>query len=261
MTTGAMAFYSHSLRKPIILLSLPLGAIILLLCTHIRAPWTCLQPTFDIRSTLRSVGHWIQRQRPRGLSDPSWSYSFFKRSPYRTYQSPEEEAEYWEQAERAQKQLSDSDSRLHNVLPSEVWTPRRERLIPYYTPRLLPEYRENRGEGAGKRGGHMEIPAKLFVKWHWLVFPNRAHPTILQASQLMQKFSHRDLHEIFHIARLVRDVDVSAKSQSIHSSQPLDVESLSVSPTSFETEFSRRWRTWLETKDPDPDVVICFENA
>ncbi|OCB88346.1 hypothetical protein A7U60_g4548 [Sanghuangporus baumii] len=96
---------------------------------------------------------------------------FPKSSRYQTYQTQDQAHDYWESAERGQRELSFSDARYSKCSFSESRNTR-ERQILYYMPRLLPEYRYKRSM-KDDLDTDFSIPTKAFMKWHWLVFPDR----------------------------------------------------------------------------------------
>ena len=140
-------------------------------------------------------------------------------SPYRRYASREEEDAYWREAEVGTRMLASSSAfavlsaptRKSTTQTQENWqddtypgessssgttvSTRRDeevRLITYYSPKLLPTYRENSRKSRRTRARTMtkrshfrdrncdmdpepevKIAPKTFVKWHWLTFPEK----------------------------------------------------------------------------------------
>ena len=97
------------------------------------------------------------------------------RSPYARYRSPEEEEMYWRQAEIGLKELAHSDARYTKTMnvgrQSGPDNMRNESQILYYTPRLLPQYREKKSRDL--EGQEIRIPATTFLKWFRLTFPEK----------------------------------------------------------------------------------------
>ncbi|KAF8164298.1 hypothetical protein BJ912DRAFT_1095821 [Pholiota molesta] len=108
----------------------------------------------------------------------------FSRPPYDNYMSSEEE----EKGRGAQA------TRLDVVCPP---------LVMYYTPALLPEYRD--APRKKKEVKRYYISAKNYCKWHWMVFSGDDHPTIAEANKLRNLHSASELRMIDHIARMLPD--------------------------------------------------------
>ncbi|OAX41103.1 hypothetical protein K503DRAFT_686129, partial [Rhizopogon vinicolor AM-OR11-026] len=153
------------------------------------------------------------------------------RSRYETFPSPEEEAKYWCISARYRRHLAHSSARRPPHETSEI------PLVTYYTPRLLPQYRDVRY--CDQESGEFIISARTFCKWHRMVFRGSRHPTLAQATQRMKYHSHRDLREIQRIARLLSDEEVFRIHQL------------------WSPKYSKMWKQWLDNKGPD--IAIVFE--
>ncbi|KAG1740335.1 hypothetical protein EDB19DRAFT_781160 [Suillus lakei] len=151
------------------------------------------------------------------------------RSRYATFPTLEAEAQYWCIAARYRRHLAQSSARQPPHETSEI------PLVTYYTPRLLPQYRDVRRSEGGS--GEFSISAKTFCKWHRMVFRGSHHPTFAQAAARMKYHSYRDLREIQRIARLLPDEQVLRRPWS--------------------PKYSKLWKQWLDNKGPD--IVIVFE--
>ncbi|KAG2153740.1 uncharacterized protein EDB93DRAFT_212525 [Suillus bovinus] len=156
-------------------------------------------------------------------------FPFLARSRCGTFPTPEAEAKYWCIAARYRRHLAQSNARRPPQETSEI------PLVTYYTPRLLPPYRDIQHSDEGS--SEFSIPAKTFCKWHRMVFRESHHPTLAQAAVRMKYYSHRDLKEMQRIARLLSDEQVLRRPWS--------------------PKYSKLWKRWLDTKGPD--VVIVFE--
>jgi len=171
-----------------------------------------------------------------------------KRSPYNQYSTQEEENNYWNRAERDAKQLEASNAKAEDGLE----TSKGDKPILYYTPRLLPRYREVEQDGGADE---YMIPAESFVGWHKHLFPNKIHPTVTQASTLMKYFSRRDLKEVYRISRSKPGSGCSSDSDTWSSFDGHYAEWR----TGRKNKYRKRWSRYLEEKSPD--VVIVFEDA
>ncbi|KAG1786329.1 uncharacterized protein HD556DRAFT_640436 [Suillus plorans] len=156
-------------------------------------------------------------------------FPFPARSRCGTFPTLEAEAKYWCIAARYRRHLAQSSARRPPQETSEI------PLVTYYTPRLLPQYRDVQHPDEGSSG--FSIPAKTFCKWHRMVFRGSYHPTLAQAVVRMKYYSHRDLKEMQRIARFLSDEQVLRRPWS--------------------PKYSELWKRWLDTKGPD--VVIVFE--
>ncbi|KAG2035316.1 hypothetical protein BDR03DRAFT_531281 [Suillus americanus] len=156
-------------------------------------------------------------------------FPFPTRSRCGTFPTLEAEAKYWYIAARYRRHLAQSSARRPPHETSEI------PLVTYYTPRLLPQYRDVRHSDDGS--GEFCISAKTFCKWHRMVFRGPHHPTLAQAAIRMKYHSHRDLREMQRIARLLSDEQVLRRPWS--------------------PKYSKLWKRWLDNKGPD--VVIVFE--
>lgn len=146
-----------------------------------------------------------------------------------TFPTLEAEAKYWRIAARYRRHLAQSSARRPPHEASEI------PLVTYYTPCLLPQYRDVRHPNEGS--GEFSISAKTFCKWHRMVFRGSRHPTLAQAAVRMKYHSHRDLKEMQRIARLLPDEQVLRRPWS--------------------PKYSNLWKQWLDNKGPD--IVIVFE--
>ncbi|KAI8984900.1 hypothetical protein BD414DRAFT_418021 [Trametes punicea] len=147
---------------------------------------------------------------------------------YRRYRSAEEEEDYWKSSEKTRLyyQVSDANS-----------TPANVPLVRYYTPKLLPRYREP--AGADPEGTECALSPRAFCKWHMMVFRGPLHPTPKEAARQIRYYSSRDRREIYRISRLLTDDDVfSGKGQ-------------------WTMRYAAMWKRWLNTKGPD--LAIVFE--
>ena len=79
---------------------------------------------------------------------------------YRHYANKGEEGRYWREVEHCRRRLQASNANN---------TPDRLGLLLYYTPALLPVYRETRCDEPEAREEY--IAPKTFCKWHRMVFP------------------------------------------------------------------------------------------
>jgi hypothetical protein len=99
---------------------------------------------------------------------PKSFFNLFSKPPsvYTTYPDPVSEEAYWTSACSGQRELasSNTNTRLGTAIPG---------LIVYYSPALLPTYRE-RGK-ASKKGveeRRVYISPRTFLEWHRMVFPD-----------------------------------------------------------------------------------------
>lgn len=82
-------------------------------------------------------------------------------SPYNRYKNKEEEQSYWRAIEGARRRLQ----------ASNAWNaPESLPLVVYYTPKLLPAYRDTAVDSDAEEE---YISPKTFCKWHRMVFPHR----------------------------------------------------------------------------------------
>lgn len=173
----SLKFFVNSL----IVSSVPLAVILSKLCSGLLFRHYAVWP-----STIAFLCHIFRRSTEivslRWLIVPLRSISL-----YQKYSSTEAEDAYWARSERIQRQLSYSDANARIFQPSRAngksspydWTKRNERRISYYKPRLLPQYRDQKRKERkttiireADDPLHI-IPPSAFVKWHWLVFPER----------------------------------------------------------------------------------------
>ncbi|KAG1731979.1 uncharacterized protein EDB91DRAFT_702185 [Suillus paluster] len=153
------------------------------------------------------------------------------RSRYESFPTLEAETKYWCIAARYRRHLAQSNARRPPHETSEI------PLVSYYTPRLLPQYRDVRY--SDEESGAYSISAKTFCKWHRMVFRGSHHPTLSQAAARIKYHSYRDLREIHRIARLLPDEEVFRVRRP------------------WSQKYSKIWKQWLNNKGPD--VVIVFE--
>ncbi|EGO04217.1 hypothetical protein SERLA73DRAFT_67928 [Serpula lacrymans var. lacrymans S7.3] len=170
------------------------------------------------------------------------------KSQYDTYATREDEDRYWRSAARSRRRLAASDAHLGGNTPTvkrgeggndaSTLTSTPVPLVAYYTPRLLPSYRDTEGE-TDLEAEPFHIPARTFCKWHRMVFPGPHHPTLSEAPELMKRFSHRDLQEIQRISHLQADSDVFQRRLP------------------WTPRYRTVWNNWLDSKGPD--IAIVFE--
>ncbi|KIJ59429.1 hypothetical protein HYDPIDRAFT_100710 [Hydnomerulius pinastri MD-312] len=169
-----------------------------------------------------------------------------------SYPTPRAEARYWRVAGRYRRRLYSGDTitAVANSSSSRAAGSHGDSipLVTYYTPRLLPLYREHQN---GKRrsteleadAGECWITPKTFCKWHRMVFQGSRHPTLAQASERMKYHSNQDLREIQRIARLLPDEQV--------------FRSRGKGKAKWSIKYKNMWKSWLERKGTD--LVIVFE--
>ncbi|KAF9224523.1 hypothetical protein BS17DRAFT_703158, partial [Gyrodon lividus] len=170
---------------------------------------------------------------------------------YNTYPTPRAEAKYWRVAGRYRRRLYSGDSTTSTVAPSSSrtsWSDEIVSVVTYYTPRLLPLYRDH--HGGKRRSGDADADAqecwispKTFCKWHRMVFEGSRHPTLAQAAAQMKYYSNRDLREMQRIARLVPDEQVFRSRMN--------------GKAKWMAKYSGMWKNWLEKKGMD--LVVVFE--
>ena len=96
-------------------------------------------------------------------------------SLYRHYRTTEEEAEYWRSAARLRRALGASDANARSLRKRCTQEDEDEDeaqddvpLVRYYTPKLLPTYREEMGEDPEAK--EVYVHPKAYCKWHRMVF-------------------------------------------------------------------------------------------
>lgn len=108
-----------------------------------------------------------------------------------TYATPRAEAKYWRVADRYRRRLYSGNGTMFTPsMPSTV--SRDDTVIPlvtYYTPRLLPLYRDRSGGKRTLREADVEaqegrISPRTFCKWHRMVFQDAVSPTLIVWSLL-----------------------------------------------------------------------------
>ncbi|CAA7268692.1 unnamed protein product [Cyclocybe aegerita] len=174
-----------------------------------------------------------------------------KRSRYDRYRTPEDEARYWEQAERGRKVLERSDARFVGADRVQKPLPELPPLVIYYTPALPPLYRDTRSQEERRRKKKEKrryyISSKTYCKWHRMVFPNsvsrkcvsgplwalialQEHPTISQASKYRAEKTSDELREIHRISQMLPDDAVFA-----HPGNP---------EPKISSKYHRIWQEW-----------------
>ncbi|KAG8218166.1 hypothetical protein J3R82DRAFT_3715 [Butyriboletus roseoflavus] len=180
------------------------------------------------------------------------------RSDDSTYATPRAEAKYWRVAGRYRRRLYSGNSTAS--IPSKIstWEAPTIPVVTYYTPRLLPLYRDR---GGGKRTsremdtdaqeglGQSDLRSLDVFKTDWscvgLRLACQCHPTLGEAAVWMKYYSKRDLREIQRIARLLPDEQVfGSKGRGTRKE-------------SGATKYREMWKSWLENKGMD--LVIVFE--
>jgi hypothetical protein len=102
-------------------------------------------------------------------------FPFPARSRCGTFPTLEAEANYWCIAARYRRHLAQSSARRPPHETSEI------PLVTYYTPRLLPQYRDVRHPDEGS--SEFSISTKTFCKWHRMVFRGPVSPSFDTAVQ------------------------------------------------------------------------------
>lgn len=114
-----------------------------------------------------------------------WRHMFARARPRRddTYATPRAEAQYWRIADRYRRRLySGSGTAFMPSTPSSA--SRDDMVVPlvtYYTPRLLPLYRDHTGGKRTSREANVDaydarISPRTFCKWHRMVFQDSVSP-------------------------------------------------------------------------------------
>ncbi|KAF8189671.1 hypothetical protein BJ912DRAFT_360856 [Pholiota molesta] len=159
----------------------------------------------------------------------------FSRPPYDNYKNSEEEEKYWEEAAKSQRILQQSDARYAGaeVRKRQDLTSYVPPLVMYYTPALLPEYRD--APRKKKEVKRYYISGKNYCKWHWMVFSGDDHPTIAEANKLRNLHSASELRMIDHIARMLPDDKVF--SGKAHRARP------------WTPKYEAIWLAWFHSAD------------
>ena len=127
-----------------------------------------------LRDTAKALVSWLSRPSiPRRISF-RWLFQSFTqvRVPgYQTYGTVEEEGRYWKKSERLHAQLLRSDGWYTNTVAMANGQRHHEKPIVYFTPQLPPLSQKMRTERSSMENSW--ISAKVILKWHWLVFPDR----------------------------------------------------------------------------------------
>jgi len=107
---------------------------------------------YATRATIwfRVVCSWCQRGPPKA---------------YTTYETVQQEEQYWESAKRYRQVLQDSDARSSGSSKTGACVP----LIISYAPGLLPPYRTLTATDVN--AVEYYLSARTFCKWHRMVFP------------------------------------------------------------------------------------------
>ncbi|KAG6328940.1 hypothetical protein ID866_10149 [Astraeus odoratus] len=168
-----------------------------------------------------------------------WRTCDAKHPSYDTYRTPGMELLYWRIAERYRRRLYSGGSQVPVQTQVRCGEMHDLQLVEYYTPRLLPLYRE-KGVNGGYQGTNADftISAKTYCKWHRMVYPDRPHPTPAQAKRKMRHHSSQDLREMFRISRLLSDERVFrvVKKNS--------------------TKYKEMWEAYLDRRSMDIDIVF-----
>ncbi|KAJ7213255.1 hypothetical protein C8J57DRAFT_1397744 [Mycena rebaudengoi] len=149
--------------------------------------------------------------------------SIFKK--YDTYRDLEQEARYWAAAEAHGKRLRPSDAKFagsRGIRQPE--TP----LVTYYTPAILPYYRE----GRRKFTPEYHLSLRAIFRWHRMVFRGPLHPTVSQAFQLRKSLSSEDRRELHRISRMLPDEKVFGPNAS-----------------PWNPKYHKMWQEWLSRRD------------
>ncbi|OSD01690.1 hypothetical protein PYCCODRAFT_1435985 [Trametes coccinea BRFM310] len=146
---------------------------------------------------------------------------------YIRYRSAEDEEEYWRSAERMRRAYEASDA---SAVPADV------PLVRYYTPKLLPLYRESAPRDMETK--EYALSPRAYCKWHKMVFRGPLHPTHKEAVQQIRLYSSRDRREIHRISRLATDEEVF------------------VAKKPWTMRYAMLWKEWLDTKGPDLPIVF-----
>ncbi|OCH87095.1 hypothetical protein OBBRIDRAFT_736787 [Obba rivulosa] len=149
------------------------------------------------------------------------------RPSYFKYRDLNAEGKYWERSARDQKALQASNA---STIPPEV------PLVKYYMPKLLPPYRSLDREDLEAKEYYLS--ARIYCKWHRMVFQGPHHPTLRQAEELVRWHSNRDRREMYRISRMLTDEEVFGQS------------------VPWDPRYRYIWRKWLETKGGDIAIVF-----
>ncbi|KAH7888208.1 hypothetical protein F5I97DRAFT_1792568, partial [Phlebopus sp. FC_14] len=148
------------------------------------------------------------------------------------YPTPRAEAKYWRIASRYRRRLYSAESGKSSLESSDI------PLVTYYTPRLLPLYRESEKRHANAE--ERRISPRTFCKWHRMVFRDLHHPTLAQAATRIKYHSNEDLREMQRIAKLLPDEQVFRVRGNVKGTN----------------KYRNMWRKWLENKEVD--LVVVF---
>ncbi|KAI6004314.1 hypothetical protein EDD15DRAFT_2385311 [Pisolithus albus] len=175
-----------------------------------------------------------------------WRRGHARRQESDTYRTPHEEARYWRLAERHRRRLYSGGTQVQAKLELGFKNTRSHvsaQLVEYYTPRLLPVYREmGRSGNSQEADAAFTISPKTYCKWHRMVFPDRPHPTLIQAARQIKQHSPRDLREILRISRLAPVGKAFREDR--------DQER-------YTTKYKKLWQAYLHQRSMD--LVIVFE--
>ncbi|KAI6039240.1 hypothetical protein EDC04DRAFT_2568700 [Pisolithus marmoratus] len=162
------------------------------------------------------------------------------------YHTPHAEARYWQLAERYRRRLYSGGTQVQVQVELGSTHTRScvsVQLVQYYTPRLLPVYREmGRNANSKEPDATFTISPKTYCKWHRIVLPDRPHPTLTQAARQIKQHSPQDLREILRISRLA-PVGKTFCADGDEERRP--------------TRYQELWHAYLNQKSMD--LVIVFE--
>lgn len=156
-----------------------------------------------LEDSIKTLISWLQHPTLQHRISLRWPFNPLSRSrPHQTYETIEDEAKYWESAERLQAQLFPYDARCTRAAAKAQKTAQssQTRQILYYTPRLPPAYRETRETERDLEGSW--ISAKTVMKWHWLVFPDRVSSNSFApyyGSQLTIRYINRYILQLWRL--------------------------------------------------------------
>ncbi|KAF8972091.1 hypothetical protein BDZ97DRAFT_1783119 [Flammula alnicola] len=159
----------------------------------------------------------------------------FAPSLYETYKSTAEEDRYWKEAAEGQRELQRSDARYvgTKVRKPNTPVPQMPPTVMYYTPALLPEYRDSRRRKKAIKA--YSISAKDYCKWHWMVFPGLYHPSIAEANKLRHLHPPDELQMIHCISRMLPDDKVFGNAGP--------------NPRAWTPEYQKIWLDWFNSPD------------
>ncbi|KAL4075547.1 hypothetical protein J3A83DRAFT_4089752 [Scleroderma citrinum] len=170
-----------------------------------------------------------------------WRTGDLKCRGYATYPTPHSEARYWRDATRYRRRLYSGGAQMQEMRGGTC--PRASvQLVEYYTPRLLPLYREQKTDESRQIvDDNFTISPKTYCKWHRMVIPYRPHLTLAQSSKQIKRHSPQDLREILRISRLLSNEQVVRLAKR----------------GKYSTKYREIWESYLNRKGMD--LVIVFE--